>query len=194
MHSLHLSKNPVTGFFHAHFAWLFADRQADPKCWAEDLSRDRMIVLISRYTILWWMIGLIIPYMIGGWSGLMWGGLVRVFLTHHVTWSVNSVCHLFGSRPFNTKDRSTNFWPVGLLAFGEGGHNTHHASPKPARHGLSWWHFDMSWVVIRMLEQIRLAHDVYVQESVALKQGLIERAAGVQVVLRRNLTVGFAEK
>jgi len=194
LHSPHLSNNPVTGFIHAHFSWLFADSQADPKYWAEDLGRDRMIVLISRYTILWWIIGLIIPYFIGGWSGLMWGGLVRVFLTHHVTWSVNSVCHIFGSRPFNTKDRSTNFWPVGLLAFGEGGHNTHHASPKSARHGLFWWHFDMSWVVIRMLEKTRLAQDVYVQEPVVLKQALRERAAGVPVVLRRSLAGGPAEK
>ena len=192
LHSPHLSRGTITGFIHAHFGWLFADKKADQAYWAEDLIQDRTIVLVNRLTILWMIIGLVLPYILGGWTGLLWGGVVRIFVTHHVTWSVNSVCHLFGSRAFNTKDQSTNFWLVGLLALGEGGHNTHHASPKSARHGLYWWHFDMSWILIRLLEGIRLAHDVYVQENESLKIGLKHRASGVQVTLRKSLTNGIA--
>jgi stearoyl-CoA desaturase (delta-9 desaturase) len=177
----------VRGFLHAHLSWLFSAGNAEPDVWAEDLKADRDIVLVSRLTLVWWVLSLLIPFLIGGWTGFMWGGLIRIFLIHHVTWSVNSVCHLFGSRPFRTKDRSTNFWPVGLLAFGEGGHNTHHASPKSARHGLRWWHFDTSWLIIRVMEDLRLVHDVYVQETTALRRSLKERAAGVRVVLRREL-------
>ncbi|MQF69499.1 acyl-CoA desaturase [SAR202 cluster bacterium AD-804-J14_MRT_500m] len=187
-HSPHLSRGSITGFIHAHFGWLFTDRKSDAAYWADDLVQDRTIVLVSRLTILWMIIGLVIPYILGGWTGFIWGGVVRIFVTHHVTWSVNSVCHMFGSRPFNTKDQSTNFWLVGLLALGEGGHNTHHASPKSARHGLYWWHFDMSWILIRTLEGIRLAHDVYVQETESLRLGLVRHASGVQVALRKSIT------
>lgn len=192
LHSPHLSRGAITGFIHAHFGWLFSDKRANQVYWAEDLIQDRTIVLVNRLTILWMIISLVVPYILGGWTGLLWGGVVRICVTHHVTWSVNSVCHLFGSRAFNTKDQSTNFWLVGLLALGEGGHNTHHASPKSARHGLYWWHFDMSWILIRLLEGIRLAHDVYVQETESLKIGLKHRASGVQVTLRKSLTTGIA--
>ena len=182
-HSPHLTSDILRGFLHSHVGWLFREHAADPDCWARDLVRDRDIVLVSRYTVVWAVLGMVVPFIIGGWSGLLWGGLVRVFLAHHVTWSVNSVCHIIGSRPFDTPDRSTNFWLVGLLAFGEGGHNTHHASPKSARHGLHWWHFDLSWVVIRTLQKIRLAYDVYVLDPVDLKRALMKRASGVKVVL-----------
>ena len=188
LHSPHLSRGTIRGIIHSHFGWLFNDGKADAGYWADDLMRDRTIVLISRFTIVWMVIGLVVPYLIGGWTGFIWGGLVRVFLIHHVTWSVNSVCHLFGSRPFNTKDQSRNFWLVGLLALGEGGHNTHHACPKSARHGLYWWHFDMSWVIIRILEGVRLVRDVYVQETKSLTLGLRDRASGIQVALRQNVT------
>jgi stearoyl-CoA desaturase (Delta-9 desaturase) len=86
---------------------------------------------------------------------------VRQFLTHHVTWSVNSVCHTFGKRAFATNDRSRNEWIVGLLGFGEGWHNNHHAFPRSAFHGLHWWQFDFAGYVIRGLERLRLVHDVY---------------------------------
>ena len=85
---------------------------------------------------------------------------MRIFLTHHVTWSVNSVCHTFGSRPFPTRDRSRNQWVVGLLALGEGWHNNHHAFPRSALHGLRWWQFDLSGLTIRLLARLRLAWDV----------------------------------
>ena len=94
------------------------------------------------------MLSLLIPFAIGGWTGLLWGGLVRIFLVHHVTWSVNSVCHTFGRRAFETTDRSRNQWTVGLLALGEGWHNNHHAFPRSAVHGLDRWQFDLSaWLI-----------------------------------------------
>ena len=87
------------------------------------------------------------------WTGLLWGGLVRMFFVHHVTWSVNSVCHTFGRRPFETTDRSRNHWVVGLLALGEGWHNNHHAFPRSAVHGLDRWQFDLSAWLIAMLKR-----------------------------------------
>ena len=106
------------------------------------------------------MLSLVIPFAIGGWTGLLWGGLVRVFLVHHVTWSVNSVCHTFGKRPYQTGDRSRNQWVVGLLAMGEGWHNNHHAFPRSAIHGLDRWQFDgAAWLIVG-LERLRLAREV----------------------------------
>ena len=187
LHSPHLAGNLVRGFFHAHVGWLLDGRSADPQRWSRDLLEDRDIVLLNRFTFVVALLGLLVPYLIGGWSGLLWAGLVRVCLTHHVTWSVNSVCHLFGSRPFATRDRSTNHWLVGLLGFGEGGHNTHHASPRSARHGLRWWDFDLSWVLICTLERLRLVRDVYTLDRGALQRALRQRASGVKVVRRDAL-------
>lgn len=125
---------------------------------------------------------------------MLWGGFARIFIAQHVTFSVNSVCHIFGSRPFETKDKSTNHWLVGLLGLGEGGHNTHHASPRSARHGISWWHFDTSWKVIRLLERLGLAWDVYDLDPVELPIALRKRAAGVKATIRRDLRVSKAVK
>jgi stearoyl-CoA desaturase (Delta-9 desaturase) len=153
--------SPVEGFFHAHMGWIFGADSADPHVYCRNLVNDPVIVLVSRTSMLWAVLSLVIPFVIGGWTGLLWGGLVRIFLTHHVTWSVNSVCHTFGRREFETSDQSRNEWVVGLLAFGEGWHNNHHAFPRSAFHGLHWWQFDLSGYVIRALERLGLVHDVY---------------------------------
>jgi stearoyl-CoA desaturase (Delta-9 desaturase) len=153
--------SPIEGFFHAHVGWLFKDRDADPKVYSKHLLKDPIIVFVSRTFFLWAVLALVIPFAIGGWQGLLWGGLVRVFLTHHVTWSVNSVCHTFGKREFETNDLSRNEWIVGLLGFGEGWHNNHHAFPRSAFHGLHWWQFDFSGYVIWTLERFGLAREVY---------------------------------
>ena len=152
--------SPADGFFHAHVGWLFDGQAADQQVYARDLREDRMVMWISRLFPLWAALSLAVPFLVGGWHGLLWGGLVRIFLTHHVTWSVNSVCHTFGRRPFRTKDRSRNQWLVGLLALGEGWHNNHHAFPRSALHGLHWWQFDLSGLTIRLLERLRLARNV----------------------------------
>jgi len=160
--------SPIEGFFHAHMGWLFRESMADPNVYCRNLVKDPIVVFVSRTFLLWVALSLVIPFLIGGWTGLLWGGLVRIFLTHHVTWSVNSVCHTFGKREFETNDRSHNEWLVGLLGFGEGWHNNHHAFPRSAFHGLHWWQFDLSGYVIWTLERLGLVREVYRVSPVSL--------------------------
>jgi stearoyl-CoA desaturase (delta-9 desaturase) len=152
--------SPVDGIFHAHLGWLLTTDDADPKVYCRHLLKDPVVVFVDRTFFLWVALSLLIPFAIGGWTGLLWGGLVRMFYVHHVTWSVNSVCHTFGKRTFETTDRSRNQWTVGLLALGEGWHNNHHAFPRSAIHGLDRWQFDASAWLIAGLERLGLARDV----------------------------------
>jgi stearoyl-CoA desaturase (delta-9 desaturase) len=161
--------SPIVNFFHAHIGWMFLHVPSDPQIYCKHLLKDRMVMAISRTFGLWVVLSLAIPTVIGGllagWpgalTGLIWGGAVRMFLTHHVTWSVNSICHTFGKRPFETADRSRNEWVIGLLAFGEGWHNNHHAFPRSAFHGLRWWQFDLAGYTIWLLERAHLVGSVY---------------------------------
>jgi stearoyl-CoA desaturase (Delta-9 desaturase) len=164
--------SPVDGLVHAHLGWLFNLDQADPTIYCRSLLRDRVVVFVDRTFPLWVVLSLVIPFAIGGWTGLLWGGLVRMFFVHHVTWSVNSVCHTFGRRAFATTDRSRNQWTVGLLGMGEGWHNNHHAFPRSAVHGLDRWQLDVSAWVIAALERLRLATDVQriAPEAIARKR------------------------
>jgi stearoyl-CoA desaturase (delta-9 desaturase) len=152
--------SPVDGIFHAHLGWLFTTDDADPQVYCRHLLKDPVVVFVDRTFFLWVALSLLIPFAIGGWTGLLWGGLVRMFFVHHVTWSVNSVCHTFGRREFETTDRSRNQWLVGLLALGEGWHNNHHAFPRSAVHGLDRWQFDLSARLITTLERLHLATNV----------------------------------
>jgi stearoyl-CoA desaturase (delta-9 desaturase) len=152
--------SPVDGIFHAHLGWLFTTDDADPNVYCRHLLKDPVVVFVDRTFLVWVALSLLIPFAIGGWTGLLWGGLVRMFYVHHVTWSVNSVCHTFGKRSFETTDRSRNQWTVGLLALGEGWHNNHHAFPRSAIHGLDRWQFDASAWLITGLERLGLARDV----------------------------------
>jgi stearoyl-CoA desaturase (delta-9 desaturase) len=181
--------SPVEGFFHAHIGWLFGE-MANPEVYCRHLQKDKMVIFVSRTFLLWSVLSLLIPFALGGWTGLLWGGLVRMFLTHHVTWSVNSVCHTFGKRAFETNDRSRNEWMVGLLAFGEGWHNNHHAFPRSAFHGLHWWQVDLSGYLIWTLERLRLAHDVYrISPSLRARQmtDRKERVARTETRTRREV-------
>ena len=153
--------SPLEGLFHAHVGWLFKGNFPAPDVYCRYLLKDRIVVFVNRTFLLWIALSFIILYMLDGWTGILWGGLVRIFLGHHVTFSVNSVCHTFGKRAFETNDRSRNEWIVGLLGFGEGWHNNHHAFPRSAFHGLHWWQFDLSGYVIWILERLGLAHEVY---------------------------------
>ena len=153
--------SPTEGLFHAHLGWLLEGRFADPQQYCRHLLKDPIVVFVNRTFLLWVALSLAIPFASGGWTGLLWGALVRIFIGHHVTFSVNSICHTFGRREFETNDRSRNQWIVGLLAFGEGWHNNHHAFPRSAFHGLHWWQIDLSGYVIWALERLGLAHDVY---------------------------------
>jgi stearoyl-CoA desaturase (delta-9 desaturase) len=152
--------SPVDGLVHSHLGWLFNYDQADPNVYCRALLRDPVVVFIDRTFPLWVALSLLIPFALGGWTGLLWGGLVRMFFVHHITWSVNSVCHTFGRRTFATPDRSRNQWMVGLLGMGEGWHNNHHAFPRSAVHGLDRWQLDVSAWVIAAFERVGLATDV----------------------------------
>jgi stearoyl-CoA desaturase (delta-9 desaturase) len=159
----------LQGIWHAHVGWVLSGEAPHLMRYVADLRQSRLIRTISALFPLWVLAGLAIPTILGGlitlsWSGALlgfiWGGLVRIFLVHHVTWSVNSVCHIWGSRPYRTDDHSRNNVVVGILALGEGWHNNHHAFPTSARHGLRWWQFDASYWVIRALAALKLAWKV----------------------------------
>jgi stearoyl-CoA desaturase (delta-9 desaturase) len=158
----------LKGFWHAHIGWAFAPMPDELARYAGDLRRDRLLRVTSDLFALWALIGVLIPAGIGwallGWkgavTGFLWGGLVRILLAHHITWCVNSVCHLWGSKPYAAGDESRNNAVVGLLALGEGWHNNHHAFPSSARHGLRWWQIDISYYIIRTLTAVGLAWKV----------------------------------
>jgi stearoyl-CoA desaturase (delta-9 desaturase) len=153
--------SPLHSLFHAHLGWLLAGFNPQIDTYGRWLQQDRMVMFFHRTYPLWIVLSFAIPFLLGGWTGLLWGGLVRIFLTHHVTWSVNSICHTFGQRDFDTRDQSRNQWLVGLLSMGEGWHNNHHAFPRSAFHGLRWWQIDVSAYFIMALERLGLARKVY---------------------------------
>ncbi len=152
--------SPRDSLFHAHFGWIYDGINPQPEIYGKWLLKDTMALFFQRTFLLWVALGFVVPYLLDGWRGLLWGGLVRMFLSHHITFSVNSICHTFGQRPFDTGDRSTNQWLVGVLALGEGWHNNHHAFPRSAVHGLRWWQIDLSAYVIMILEWLGLVWHV----------------------------------
>lgn len=171
-HSPHVGHGSgLRGLWHAHTGWLMETQgQADWKKYAKDLYEDPKMKRIGKSFPLLVVVSLLIPtiagYVLHGYTwqgalrGYIWGGLVRVFLVHHVTWSVNSVCHYFGSRRFDIEDKSTNVFWLALPSLGESWHHNHHAFPRSAQHGLRTWEIDVSAWVIRGLERVGLATDV----------------------------------
>jgi stearoyl-CoA desaturase (Delta-9 desaturase) len=152
--------SPLEGLFHAHLGWFFSGEPADRERYGKKFEQDRVIAFIDRTAEVWLVLGLVIPFLIGGWSGFLWGGLVRMAFLNHATFAVNSICHAFGARPFDTKDESRNNWIIAMLTLGEGWHNNHHAFPAMAYHGMSWRQFDPTAVMIRFLVWLRLARNV----------------------------------
>jgi stearoyl-CoA desaturase (delta-9 desaturase) len=161
----------VRGLWHAHVGWLFATHgQASSKRFARDLLQDAGMRTLNRAFPLLVLASLAIPFLLGlalsggslsaGLSALLWGGLVRIFLVHHITWSINSICHFFGSRRFAIEDRSTNVFWLALPSLGEAWHHNHHAFPRSAFHGLRWWELDPSGWLILAMAKIGLAWDV----------------------------------
>jgi stearoyl-CoA desaturase (delta-9 desaturase) len=149
--------------------WLFNRDLSNPRRFVPDLLADPTMVRVSRLFWLWTGIFLVLPGVIGGlvtWSwwgamtALFWAGLVRVSLLHHVTWAVNSVCHMIGSRPFASRDKAANFWPMAILSAGESWHNLHHADPTSARHGALRGQIDISARVIWLFEKLGWAWNV----------------------------------
>jgi stearoyl-CoA desaturase (delta-9 desaturase) len=160
----------LAGLWHAHTGWLMSTQgRADWKRYARDLYEDRGMRTVSRQFVPLILVGLALPaiagYLVSGTlagaaTGLLWGGLVRVFFVHHVTWSVNSVCHFLGSRRFDTDDHSTNVFWLAVPSLGESWHHNHHAFPRSAVHGLKRWELDPSALIIATMEKVGLAHNV----------------------------------
>ncbi len=159
----------LRGLWHAHLGWIFQPEPPGLDRYVKDLRQSRLLRTVNVLFLVWVSAGLLLPALLGGlltgtwtgaWLGLLWGGLARIFLVHHVTWSINSVCHLWGFRPYRSGDQSRNNYVFGVLGLGEGWHNTHHAFPTSARHGLRWWQPDVSYYVIRALAWLGLAWDV----------------------------------
>jgi stearoyl-CoA desaturase (Delta-9 desaturase) len=161
----------VSGLWHAHVGWLFSTQgQASSKRFAPDLVQDATMRRINRNFPRLALASLLVPFLLGlaisggsllaGLSALLWGGLVRIFLLHHVTWSINSICHFFGRRRFDTDDHSTNVFWLALPSLGEAWHHNHHAFPRSAFHGLRWYELDPSGWLILGLERLGLAWDV----------------------------------
>jgi stearoyl-CoA desaturase (delta-9 desaturase) len=157
------------GFWHAHMGWLFDRDKTNARRFAPDLLADRDIAAVDRQFVLLTVVSLGVPALLGGllswswWGALtafLWGGLVRVGLLHHVTWSINSICHMAGRRPFGTRDRSANVWWLAVLSFGESWHNLHHADPTCARHGVKRGQIDMSARLIWLFEKFGWVHSV----------------------------------
>jgi stearoyl-CoA desaturase (delta-9 desaturase) len=157
------------GFWFAHLGWLFDPQHTNQDKYAPDLRADKDLVLIDKLFGVWVAVTLLAPAAIGGlvtwsWTGALsaffWASLVRVCVLHHVTWSINSVCHMIGERPYASRDKSANFWPLAILSMGESWHNSHHADPTCARHGVDRGQLDISARVIWGLEKLGWATDV----------------------------------
>jgi stearoyl-CoA desaturase (Delta-9 desaturase) len=159
----------IRGFWHAHMGWILGRDRTNARRFAPDLLADRDIVAVDRLFLPLTLASLAVPALLGGvitgtWWGaltaLFWAGLVRVAVLHHVTWSINSICHMIGDRPFTARDRSANVWWLAVLSFGESWHNLHHADPTCARHGVRRGQVDISARVIWAFERLSWVHSV----------------------------------
>ena len=174
-HSPHVDRGggwrgALGGLLHAHLGWIFRGANlASRERYAKDLLADPVVRFIDRTFLLWVLAGLAFPFglgvalsgsIVGGLTGLLWGGAVRIFFLHHATFSINSLCHFFGRRRFATGDESRNLLWLALPTLGEAWHNNHHAFPTSARHGLRWWQLDPSAWCITGLERLGLIWDV----------------------------------
>ncbi|HEX2295167.1 MAG TPA: acyl-CoA desaturase [Actinomycetota bacterium] len=175
-HSPHLDEGPgvrgvLKGLWHAHMGWLFKEELTAPQRWAPDLWKDPTMRWIDKYFPVWVVLSFTLPPIAGfaltgtargAVTAFLWATLARIFLLHHVTWSINSICHFYGNRPYRTTDHSTNNWMLSLISFGESWHNNHHAFPTSAVHGIERGQIDPSGGFIRMLQKLRLVRDVKV--------------------------------
>jgi stearoyl-CoA desaturase (Delta-9 desaturase) len=173
-HSPHLTGRrgvlgAVVGLWHSHVGWIFKRERAPYERYARDLVKDPVILFVGRTALLWVALGLALPAaagflftgtLAGAGIALLWGGAVRIFLVHHMTFAINSLCHFVGRRLFDTDDHSRNVFWLAPLSMGESWHNNHHAFPTSAFHGLRRWQLDLGGWVIRGLEAARLAHNV----------------------------------
>lgn len=179
----------LRGFWHAHAGWMLDHASNAWQTNARDIFSDRLSLRVTRFYPLWVAAGVLLPGLIAGvWNrswkhaalGVLWGGLVRIFLVHHATFSVNSIGHMMGRRTFATPDQSRNNGFVALITCGEGWHNNHHAFPSSARHGLERWQWDVSYALIRLLARIGLARNLKLPSPAQIARG--KRSQRVDVV------------
>jgi stearoyl-CoA desaturase (delta-9 desaturase) len=159
----------LKGLWHAHMGWLFDPEQTSMEKYAPDLLADDDLVRVHRLFPALVAVSLIFPALLGyavtgrvggAVTAFFWASLVRVGVLHHVTWSINSLCHTFGNRPFKTRDKSTNFWPMAVISMGESWHNLHHADPTAARHGVDRGQVDSTARIIWAFERLGWASEV----------------------------------
>ncbi len=189
-HSPHLhgagAKGVFVGCLHAHVGWMFYHKPENYIRRVPDLIRDRKLMALNRYYP--WLVaaGVVLPGLVAlaitrQWyaagTAMLWAGGVRLFLAHHTTWSINSICHLFGDSPYATGDQSRNNGVCAVLTFGEGWHNNHHAFPTSARHGLQWWQVDASYWLIRAMSAVGLAWDVRLPSAAQLESRTVVGSA-----------------
>ena len=179
----------VRGMLYAHIGWLFNYEDTNQATFVPDLLGDKDLVIISRYFVQLGLVGAFLPslvyLMLGGTlvAGaffFFWTAVLRIFISQHVTWSINSVCHVFGSRPFAARDSSSNVWVLAILSMGESWHNGHHAIPHSAKHGLLRGEVDVSAVVIRGLEMVGLAKAVKWPSESEIEAARVYRRAGAE--------------
>lgn len=173
------------GFYHSHIGWLVSPSFGPLRPYVPDLLKDKVVAKVNSQYVWWVVAGFVLPTAIGAIAtgtvmgalmGLIWGGFVRLAVVHHITWSINSVCHIWGSRTYKSHDHSRNNPIFGVLGFGEGWHNNHHAFPASARHGLAWWQFDLSYILIKGMEKLGLVWDVKVPSRERMKAKLRKAA------------------
>jgi stearoyl-CoA desaturase (delta-9 desaturase) len=188
-HSPHLAtaagfKGVVAGLWHAHMGWLGSEITSDNNEWTPDLVADPAIQKVHRafpwLTVATFLLPPAIGFAVTGtWQGALsafiWGSLVRVFLLHHVTWSINSICHFYGKEAYRARDESKNVWPLSVISFGESWHNNHHAFPWSARLGLKKWEIDPGWYTIKLLKATRLISRVKVPTREQMAARLLRR-------------------
>ncbi|MQA06985.1 MAG: acyl-CoA desaturase [Pseudonocardiaceae bacterium] len=177
----------VKGFWYAHMGWMFEREKTNAKRFAPDLLANRDISTVNRMFPVLTVLTLLAPAVLGGvitmsWWGAVtaffWASLVRVAALHHVTWAVNSICHMIGERPYAARDKSANFWPLALLSFGESWHNSHHADPTGARHGVRRGQLDISARLIWAFEKLGWVSDVRWPKPERLARKLNQRYTG----------------
>ncbi|MEU9454821.1 fatty acid desaturase [Streptomyces sp. NPDC048277] len=179
----------LKGLLHAHIGWMLKRELSNRARFAPDIAADPDLRLIGQLFGPLTAVSLLTPALVGGfvtgtWTGALtgffWAGVIRMALLHHVTWSVNSICHVAGSRPFASRDKATNFWPLALLSFGESWHNSHHADPTAARHGVLPGQLDPAARLIRIFEKLHWAHDVRWPSQDRLSARLLPNPAAPQ--------------
>lgn len=161
--------NRVLSFWHGHMGWVITHDVPNPAFYAKDLRRKPHLDFFNRTYALWSVLGLILPGLIllpfhpnmtGFWQGVLWGGLMRILIGNQIIWSINSVCHCFGSRSYEVSDGSTNFPMLAIFSFGESWHNNHHAFPYAATFSQKWWQIDLGYYAICLFELMGFANKV----------------------------------